>query len=53
MRDVPALPSPAAPCEMSGLFDALAALCGPGQAERSLFLVPALLLAGLAGSAVH
>ncbi len=38
---------------MNGLFDALAAICGPGQAERGLFLVPALLLAGLAGSVVH
>ncbi len=32
---------------------ALAALCGPAQLERGLVLVPALLLAGLAGSAVH
>ncbi len=38
---------------MNGLFEALAAICGPGQAERGLFLVPALLLAGLAGSVVH
>jgi len=35
------------------MFDALAALCGPGQLERGLFLLPALLLAGLAGSVVH
>lgn len=39
--------------KVNGLFDALAAICGPGQAERGLFLVPALLLAGLAGSVVH
>ena len=35
------------------MFDALAALCGPGQLEAGLFVVPALLLAGLAGSVVH
>jgi sulfite exporter TauE/SafE len=37
----------------SGLLDALSALCGPAALERGLFLVPALLLAGLAGSVVH
>ncbi len=37
----------------SGLLEALSALCGPAALERGLFLVPALLLAGLAGSVVH
>ena len=35
------------------LLDTLAALCGPEQAARGLLLLPALLLAGLAGSVVH
>ncbi len=38
---------------MSGLFDTLAVLCGPDQAARGVWLLPALLLAGLAGSVVH
>jgi sulfite exporter TauE/SafE len=38
---------------MIGLLDLLGAICGPAQAERGLFLLPALLLAGLAGSVVH
>ncbi len=37
----------------SGLLEALSALCGPVALERGLLLVPALLLAGLAGSVVH
>lgn len=37
----------------SGLLEALSALCGPAALERGLFLLPALLLAGLAGSVVH
>ena len=37
----------------SGLLETLSALCGPAALERGLFLVPALLLAGLAGSVVH
>ena len=41
------------PAMASGLLDALSALCGPVALERGLFLVPALLLAGLAGSMVH
>ena len=38
---------------MTGLLETLSALCGPDQAARGLFLVPALALAGLAGSVVH
>lgn len=38
---------------MTRLLDMLGAICGPAQIERGLFLVPALLLAGLAGSTVH
>jgi len=35
------------------IFDTLTALCGPDQLARGLWLLPALLLAGLAGSVVH
>ena len=38
---------------MNALFDMLGAICGPGELERGIYLVPALLLAGLAGSVVH
>lgn len=38
---------------MSALLDMLGAICGPGEVERGIYLVPALLLAGLAGSVVH
>lgn len=38
---------------LTGLLPALGALCGPAELERGLFLLPALLAAGLAGSVVH
>ncbi|MCC6719699.1 MAG: sulfite exporter TauE/SafE family protein [Acetobacteraceae bacterium] len=38
---------------MSGLLDSLVVLCGPDQAARGVLLLPALLVAGLAGSVVH
>ena len=41
------------PASLAGLLDVLAALCGPAGIERGMVLLPALLLAGLAGSAVH
>lgn len=38
---------------MGALIDALTVICGPDQAARGVWLVPALLLAGLSGSVVH
>jgi len=38
---------------MDFLLDALMVICGPDQVARGAWLLPALLLAGLAGSAVH
>jgi len=38
---------------MDAMMAALAMLCGPDQAARGVWLVPALLLAGLSGSVVH